>query len=114
VGISTVSAVNVGENIMPLTTNLVQLHSKLAIKKEMLMVTEWVGVALQGPKSITPPNVIALRKHKVSTLIDAPHYHRNFVWDPSTLSNISLSALYTETAEPLPLPPQHLLNDPII
>ena len=80
----------------------------------MLMVAERVEAALDGPKSITPPNVTALHKRKASMLIDAPRYRRNFVWDPSTSSNISPSALYTETAEPLPLPPQHLLNDPII
>ena len=32
----------------------------------------------------------------------------------ATTKNISPSALYTKTAPPLPWPPDHLVNDPII
>jgi hypothetical protein len=80
----------------------------------MLMVTEQAEAALVGPKSINPLDPLASRKRKAPELTDAPRFRRNFVWNPSASSNISPSALYTETAEPLPSPPQHLLNDPII
>ena len=40
-----------------------------------------------------------------------PRFKRGFAWTDSS-NNISPSALYTETAKPLPRPPKHLLDDP--
>ncbi|KNZ72387.1 hypothetical protein J132_03478, partial [Termitomyces sp. J132] len=42
-----------------------------------------------------------------------PKFRRGFVWDSETSSSVSPSALDTESARPLPLPPQHLLENPI-
>ena len=114
VGAGTVSAANVEESIVPLTTTHGQLHLKLADKNEMLKVAEQVELALGGTRSINPAIMSASQKRKATDVIDAPSYRRNFVWDPSASLNISPSALYTETAEPLPSPPQHLLDDPLI
>jgi hypothetical protein len=44
-----------------------------------------------------------------------PRFRRGFVWSSSSSCNIiSPAALYTESAPPLPSPPQSLLDDPIL
>lgn len=43
-----------------------------------------------------------------------PRFRRGYVWGSSTDNISSPSALYTETAAPLPRPPEHLINDPEI
>ena len=77
------------------------------------MVAERVARAAQGPNSIRP-----LCPNKCKRLDDVPtnfvpKFKRGFAWSDSS-RNISPSALYTETARPLPRPPEHLLNDPSI
>lgn len=70
------------------------------------MVAEQVKQAAEGPKSI------GSLKRKADDLL-TPKYRRGFAWSDSS-NNISPSALYTETAPPLPRPPSHLVNDPKI
>jgi hypothetical protein len=71
-----------------------------------------VAKAVEGPKSFksSHPNK-RKRTDNVFNLI--PKFKHGFAWSDSS-HNISPSALYTETAKPLPWPPEHLLNDPTI
>ena len=56
-----------------------------------------------------------LSKRKLEVDLDTPRFRRGFVWSTSSsLNTISPAALYTETAPPLPSPPQSLLNDPVL
>ncbi|KAF6743491.1 hypothetical protein DFP72DRAFT_827734, partial [Ephemerocybe angulata] len=43
---------------------------------------------------------------------DFPRFRRGFVWTSSNPNILSPSALYTETAPPLPTPPDSLLSNP--
>ncbi|KAJ7731733.1 hypothetical protein B0H16DRAFT_1329111, partial [Mycena metata] len=43
-----------------------------------------------------------------------PKFRRGYLWSSSTQNNISPAALYTESAPPLPSPPAHLINDPVM
>lgn len=53
-------------------------------------------------------------KYKAPVTLDSPQFHWGFVWSDNSIDHISQLALYTETAPPLPSPPQHLLDDPAI
>jgi hypothetical protein len=53
------------------------------------------------------------KKRKLGEEDDIPRFKRGFVW-AGTHRTTSPSALATETASPLPSPPQHLLDDPVI
>ena len=53
-------------------------------------------------------------KRKATDILEPPRFRRGFVWSDSDDKHTSPSALYTETAPPLPTPPQHLLDDPKI
>ena len=46
--------------------------------------------------------------------LEGPHFRQGFLWSSSPSNSISPATLSTETAPPLPSPPSHLLNDPII
>lgn len=43
-----------------------------------------------------------------------PKFRRHFAWADSSSPNVSPAAILTETAAPLPTPPDHLINDPTI
>jgi len=47
---------------------------------------------------------------------DAPRFKRRLIWSESRPDDIFLSpaALLTETVAPLPSPPSHILNDPLL
>ncbi|KAJ8517701.1 hypothetical protein ONZ45_g5144 [Pleurotus djamor] len=80
--------------------------------KDRQILRAMVEEAAAGPRRFEVP-----KKRGVDSInsSDMPQrYKRGFVWNSQSSSNISPSALYTETAPPLPSPPQHLLNDPII
>lgn len=64
----------------------------------------------KGPRSLTNPSL----KHRASVTLDSPHFRRGFIWSDDPIDRISPSALYTESAPPLPSVPQHLLDDPTI
>ncbi|KAJ7150094.1 hypothetical protein C8R43DRAFT_838613, partial [Mycena crocata] len=64
--------------------------------------------ALKGPRQL------ASSKRKADDSLDAPRHRRGFVWSSTSVNNISPSALYTESAPPLPSPPQRLLDNPEI
>ncbi|KDQ59561.1 hypothetical protein JAAARDRAFT_205592 [Jaapia argillacea MUCL 33604] len=89
-----------------------KLHSKLVAERELATVLGQAVVAAEGPKTLSssprPP------KRKAFEFTDVPSFHRGFAWGSSSPNNISPAALYTESAPPLPSPPQHLLDDPII
>jgi hypothetical protein len=55
-----------------------------------------------------------LKRKAAEQLSEIPRYKRGFVWDPSSSSSLSPSALATETAAPLASPPPRLINDPTI
>jgi len=77
------------------------------------MVAERVSKVLaEGPRPIesSGPNK---RKRTDDVSDNIPKFKRGFAWSDSS-NNISPSALYTETAKPLPRPPEHLLNDPVL
>jgi hypothetical protein len=91
------------------TTNSVLLSSKLATEHESLGVQENVTrFTERGPRPLSRSTL----KRKASVTLDPPHFRRGFVWSDNSIDPISPSALYTESAPPLPSPPQHLLKDP--
>jgi hypothetical protein len=110
--VTVASVASVVESTEPETSQRAILLSKLTKEKERVMVAEWVDKAAQGPKSIDPPHP---NKHKQTDNISnfVLKFKHGFAWSDSS-HNISPSALYTETAKPLPRPPEHLLNDPVI
>jgi hypothetical protein len=66
-------------------------------------------VAKEGPRSLQPHG----EKRKAEDIL-VPKFRRGYAWGNSSSNNISPAALITETAPPLPSPPDHLINDPII
>jgi hypothetical protein len=107
--VSMASAVSAGVDTEQKTTRNARLHSKLAQEKEELMTTEQVREAKEGPRSLGRRG----EKRKAEQDL-VPKFRRGYAWGDSSTKNISPSALYTETAPPLPSPPEHLINDPII
>jgi hypothetical protein len=65
-----------------------------------------------GPRTFSSSPSLK-RKHD-DEVLDAPKFRRGFVWSNDSANKISPAALYTESAPPLPSPPQHLLVDPAI
>jgi hypothetical protein len=86
-----------------------KLLSKLEEEKEELMTAERVRAAKEGPRSLEPRG----EKRKIDQVL-VPKFRCGFAWGDSSTKNISPSALYTETAPPLPSVPDHLINDPVI
>jgi hypothetical protein len=73
------------------------------------MMVERAQAAREGPRLLEPRG----EKRKADQVL-VPKFHCGFAWGESSTKNISPSALYTETALPLPSPPDHLVNDPVI
>ncbi|KAF5369108.1 hypothetical protein D9615_010430 [Tricholomella constricta] len=97
--------------IGPKTNQDVLSSSKLDDLSEQEEVAARVALALGGPKRLSQ------KRSAESAQLEAPRFRRGFVWSDShsySPDNISPSALYTETAPPLPSPPSHLVNDPLI
>jgi hypothetical protein len=65
---------------------------------------------VEGPRSLG--NDLSLKRKRFDD-IPIPRYRRGYAWSVSS-SNTSPSALYTESAPPLPSVPPHLVNDPSI
>ena len=63
----------------------------------------------QRTRTVSSPS----SKHKDSNLLSSPHVKHGYVWSDH-FDNISPSALFTESAPPLPSPPQQVLNDPAV
>jgi hypothetical protein len=103
------SVASAGVDTEQKTTRNAKLLSKLAQEKEQLMTGEQVRAAKEGPRSLEPRG----DKRKAEEEL-VPKFRRGFAWGDSSSKNISPAALYTETAPPLPSPPDHLVNDPII
>jgi hypothetical protein len=103
------SVVSAGVDTEQKTTQNAKLLSKLAQEKEQLMMGEQAQAAKEGPRLLEPQG----EKRKAEEVL-VPKFHHGFAWGDSSSKNISPAALYTETAPPLPSPPYHLVNDPII
>ena len=104
-------AVSVVKDTERRTTNGVSLSSRLATERESLGAQEnMVMFVKKGPRSLTNPSL----KRRASVTLDSPHFRRGFIWSDDPIDRISPSALYTESAPPLPSVPQHLLDDPTI
>jgi hypothetical protein len=65
--------------------------------------------AEKGPRSLSRP-----LKRKAPEIPEPPRFRRGFVWSNNSIDVISPSAIYTESAPPLPSPPRHLLDNPTI
>ncbi|KAF5368147.1 hypothetical protein D9615_010186 [Tricholomella constricta] len=107
VGVSMALAASVVENTGQKTKEPASFSSRLDEQREQ----DEVAQALAGPKRF-----VGKRKAE-SPSLSAPRFRRGYVWSDSSSphsENISPSALYTETAPPLPMPPSHLLDDPDI
>lgn len=74
-------------------------------------MAERVEVAAAGPRTL-PPHPRPL-KRKAGEFNELPRFKRGYGWADSK-SSISPSLLDTLTAKPLPRPPSHLINDPVI
>jgi hypothetical protein len=106
-------ASSVVEDIEQEITSNVPLSSKLAIEGELAELQ--VNVASfreKGPHSLNIKSTSL--KRKAAVILESPRFRRGLVWAGSSIDHLSPSALYTESAPPLPSPPQHLLNDPRI
>ena len=104
-------ALNVEVNTEPETQIHASLFSRLNVEKHVMEESlKAVEGAVGGPRTFTNP----LLKQMAAVPLEGPHFQRGFVWSSSPENSLSPVALSTETAPPLPSPPSHLLNDPII
>lgn len=101
----------------PKITSNVPSHSSFDLESERL---ESQGVASRllekGPRSLGI--TVGSLKRKALDVLESPRFRRGFVWSDSDINDISPSALYTETAPPLPAHTKiqealHLLGDAI-
>ena len=106
---SMASVASAGVDTEQKTTWNAKLLSKLMQEKEELMTAEQVQAAKEGPRLLEPQG----EKRKADEVL-IPKFCHGYAWGDSSTENISPSALYTETAPPLPSPPDHLVNDPVI
>ncbi|KAJ7148799.1 hypothetical protein C8R43DRAFT_888706, partial [Mycena crocata] len=97
----------------PKTAANVSLSSRLTAERALAETSQRAHLAAQGPRSLS--SSAAKRTAHEAFLDDThtPRFRRGFIWSSSPHNNISPSALYTETAPPLPSPPAHLVNDPV-
>ncbi|KAJ3816888.1 hypothetical protein F5880DRAFT_1462618, partial [Lentinula raphanica] len=77
---------------------------------ETLQTSNRVQEALQGPRTLRGEK----RKAAESSAASGPRFKRGFVWEDSDEDIVSPSVLSSETAAPLPGPPSHVTNDPVI
>ena len=87
-----------------LSSNLTTEHELLGLQEDVTRFAE------KGLVSLSNPSL----KRKAPVTLDSPWFCRGFVWSDNSKDYISPSALFTESASPLPSPPQHLLDDPVI
>jgi len=69
-----------------------------------------VEKAAAGPRTFFYPSL----KRPASDQLVGPRFRRRYLWSSTQNDSLSPAMLSTETAPPLPSPPTHLLNDPII
>jgi hypothetical protein len=103
-------AVNVEESIKLRTSRSAKLVSKFDRERELLLVQERALEAAEGPKSLGDS---VSHKRKRPDDVTVPRYRHGYAWSVSSL-NTSPSALYSEHASPLPIIPQHLIDDSVI
>jgi len=69
-----------------------------------------VEEAAAGPRTFMNPSL----KRSATIPLEGPRYRRGYLWSSTPENSLSPAALSTETAPPLPSPPPHLLNNPVI
>ena len=80
-------------------------HEHIIINKNVSTIRE------HGPRHFVSPSI----KRKAEPTIDVPCFQCRYAWsDLSSEPHLSPAAHDTEMAPPLPSPPEHLLQDPII
>ena len=85
-------------------------RSSLDLETELVESQGVVSTLLKrGPRPLG--RIAGSLKCKVTDSLEPPRFHRGFVWLDSDKIHSSPSALYTETAPPLPSPPRQLLDD---
>ncbi|KAJ7194452.1 hypothetical protein GGX14DRAFT_537399 [Mycena pura] len=99
----------------PKTTTNVLPRSNLSVESGAAETTQRALRAAQGPRPITSSSAKRTAREAFPEDNDTymPKFRRGYLWSSFPQNNISPSALYTETAPPLPLPPAHLINDPV-
>jgi len=108
---SMVPALNVEVNTEQKMLNCASPRSVHAEVKEVAEdMQKTVEEAAAGPRTFTNP----LLKQTAADPLEGPRYRRGYLWSSTQENALSPAALSTETAPPLPSPPAHLLNDPII
>ena len=91
--------------------NHVSPLSTLDAEKEVMEGMEKaVEKAAAGPRSFSSPSL----KQAAEDVLEGPRFRRGYLWSLTPVNSLSPAAMSTETAPPLPSPPHHLLNDPII
>ena len=69
-----------------------------------------VEEAAAGPRTFVNPSL----KRSAADPLEGPRFRRGYLWTSTPENALSPAALSTETAPPLPSPPPHLLNNPVI
>lgn len=89
-----------------MTTLHAKLLSKFDLKRKQLLAAVWASAIMGGPRSIS----VSSRplKWKVVDDFNIPSFCHGYISLPNP---ISPSALFTESAPPLPQPPNHFIND---
>jgi len=104
-------ALNAQANTEPEMSTRASLLSKLDAEKELAEgIQKAVEEAEAGPRTFANPSL----KRTAGAPLEGPRYRRGFLWSSSCVNTVSPAAQSTDTASPLPSPPSHLVNDPII
>ncbi|CAL1707907.1 unnamed protein product [Somion occarium] len=101
-------APNVEPHIELKTPPIALLPSLTGVEKdELVEASERVSKATEGPRRLA-------EKRKADESFELPRYRRGYGWANSDKSFISPAAFSSETAPPLPMPPERLINNPEI
>jgi len=101
-------------NVVPSTQPVMPHHAGRGSESESLpLLDERVRETIAGPKPFE--TAITSTSSQRASHVTGPRFRRGFVWSASsTVPHMSPAALYTETAAPLPSPPDFLVHDPIV
>ncbi|KAJ6559127.1 hypothetical protein DFH09DRAFT_922034, partial [Mycena vulgaris] len=112
-----VPVANAGNPIAPETTRNASLPSRLAAEKALAETIQRAHLAAQGPRPFPCSSGAKRTAQEAFTGPDdthTPRFRRGFTWSSTPINNISPAARYTESALPLPSPPRHLVNSPVM
>jgi hypothetical protein len=111
IGASMAPVLNVEINTEPKTSNHALPLSTLNVEKDLVEdLGKEVEKAAAGPRTFSFPAL----KQSAEDVLEGPRFRRGYLWSSTPVNSLSPAALSTESAPPLPSPPSHLLNDPII